>query len=281
MRWGRVRTNSEPGTGYRPHLDGLRAIAVYLVVAYHAGADRLANGFIGVDVFFVLSGYLVTQILVRDVATMGRARFSNFYARRIRRLLPASLIALVITAVVYSALATPAAVREVVGSFQAALLYVANWHFIRHSTDYFASTTTLNPVLHFWSLAVEEQFYLLWPLAFTGLVFLSRGFGAHAHRVRQAMVAAGLLASMLWALHLAGTNLDRAVLRHRRSRLSAPRGCADRAQSRDPSPRRSSPRRPTGGGRRGRRRCSLLATDVVHAGPINRGIAIDGRDRRS
>ncbi|MEY2458960.1 MAG: hypothetical protein QOG30_790, partial [Acidimicrobiaceae bacterium] len=85
--------------GYRPHLDGLRAIAVYLVLLFHAGADRFSGGFIGVDVFFVLSGYLVTQLLVRDLEGFDRIRLRRFYARRYRRLLPAAFVTLIGTAV--------------------------------------------------------------------------------------------------------------------------------------------------------------------------------------
>ena len=94
--------------GYRPYLDGLRAVAVYLVVAFHAGIGRLAGGFVGVDVFFVLSGYLVTGIVLRDLGEHGRIRFGRFYARRSRRLLPAAALNLVVTAVVFAAIAAPA-----------------------------------------------------------------------------------------------------------------------------------------------------------------------------
>ena len=94
------------GSHYRPHLDGLRAVAVYLVVAFHAGLSGWSGGFIGVDVFFVLSGYLVTQLLLRDLAGNGRIRFGRFYARRYRRLLPAAFVTLVVTAVVFALVAT-------------------------------------------------------------------------------------------------------------------------------------------------------------------------------
>src|SRR5215831_10504078 len=89
-----------PEAHYRPHLDGLRAIAVYLVVLFHAGVVRFAGGFVGVDVFFVLSGYLVTQLLLRDVLGRGGIRFGRFYSRRYRRLLPAAFVALLVTALV-------------------------------------------------------------------------------------------------------------------------------------------------------------------------------------
>ena len=206
-------TDAEPrkpaGGEYRPHLDGLRAVAVYLVVAFHAGADRFNGGFIGVDVFFVLSGYLVTQILLRDLNSRGRIGFRRFYARRFRRLLPASFVALILTAVVYTALAAPAEVRAVENAFEAAFLYVANWFFIHRSADYFAANIDTNPVVHYWSLAVEEQFYIVWPLLLGGGYALTRRLSAH-RRALQALVALGALASLLWALHLSDTNLTRA-----------------------------------------------------------------------
>src|SRR5262249_29384999 len=94
-------------THYRPQLDGLRAVAVYLVVAFHAGLGAFSGGFIGVDVFFVLSGYLVTRLLLRDFGAAGRVGLRRFYSRRFRRLLPAAFVALVVTAAVYTAVAAP------------------------------------------------------------------------------------------------------------------------------------------------------------------------------
>src|SRR6476659_562605 len=122
-----------PGLHYRPYLDGLRAVAVYLVVLFHAGSDRFSGGYVGVDVFFVLSGFLVTQLLLRDVAARGSIRLGRFYSRRFRRLLPAAFVTLIVTAIVYTAISTPGEVADAVGSFKAAFLYVANWYFIHHS----------------------------------------------------------------------------------------------------------------------------------------------------
>jgi peptidoglycan/LPS O-acetylase OafA/YrhL len=204
-----VRTGAA-GEGYRPHLDGLRAVAVYLVVLFHAGAARFSGGFIGVDVFFVLSGYLVTQLLMRDLAAYGAIRFGRFYARRMRRLLPAAFATLVVTAIVYSAVASPIETGAAVNAFKASFLYMANWFFIHRSTGYFTTDVNALPVVHFWSLAVEEQFYLLWPILLGTLFALTRRFQHNAHRAMQVAVGAGALASVVWALSLAGTNLDRA-----------------------------------------------------------------------
>jgi peptidoglycan/LPS O-acetylase OafA/YrhL len=158
---------------------------VYLVVAFHAGLGRMSAGFIGVDVFFVLSEFLVTQILMRDLASNGHVRFRQFYSRRVRRILPAAFIVLVATAIVYAAIASPAETLDALGGFKAAFLYVANWHFIRQSTNYFAANINSNPVLHFWSLAVEEQFYLVWPMILGALYFATRGFGRRRVRRRR------------------------------------------------------------------------------------------------
>src|SRR4051812_14099321 len=105
-----------PGLHYRPYLDGLRAVAVYLVVLFHAGSDRFDGGYVGVDVFFVLSGYLVTTLLMRDRRSHGAIRFGRFYARRCRRLFPAAFATLIVTALVYSAVASPLEVLDAAGA---------------------------------------------------------------------------------------------------------------------------------------------------------------------
>jgi len=194
----------DPDSHYRPYLDGLRAVAVYLVLLFHAGVSRAAGGFVGVDVFFVLSGYLVTQLLLRDIANTRSVRFARFYARRYRRLLPAAFVALLVTAMVYVGIASPANVAGSVNAFKSAFLYVANWFFIGRSTAYFGGNIAQNPVLPYWSLAVEEQFYLLWPLLLTGAFFLTRRFGDRQRTALRLAVAATAAASLLAALVLRG-----------------------------------------------------------------------------
>ena len=195
---------------YRPFLDGVRMVAVYLVVAFHARLGLWSGGFVGVDVFFVLSGFLVTRILVRDLASAGRVQWRTFYARRVRRILPAALIALVVTAIAYSIVASPVEMADALGGFRAAFFYVANWFFIRQSTNYFAANVNTNPVLHFWSLAVEEQFYLAWPLLLGSAYFLARRAGRYRWWVLRGVVVAAGVASAVAALHIGATNLDRA-----------------------------------------------------------------------
>ena len=195
---------------YRPHLDGLRTVAVYLVVAFHAGLGKFSGGFVGVDIFFVLSGYLVTSILFRSLTATGKTNRRRFYSRRVRRILPASLVTLLLTALVFAAIATPADAFGVLDGFRAACLFVANWYFIHQSVDYFAANVNSNPVLHFWSLAVEEQFYLVWPLLLGGLFIVSGRVGRWRWWVLRGTVAVLAAASMIEAWHLGHANLSRA-----------------------------------------------------------------------
>ena len=158
----------------RPALDGLRAIAAFLVLFFHAGVPFLAGGYLGVDVFFVLSGFLITSILIIEFRSTGRIRFSSFYARRARRLLPAALLVLLVTAVLYRNVAPPIALLENEDGFVAAAVYLSNWLFMAQSQDYFAEVAYPSPVLHYWSLSVEEQFYVLWPALLIGILFAVR-----------------------------------------------------------------------------------------------------------
>jgi peptidoglycan/LPS O-acetylase OafA/YrhL len=199
------------GAEYRPYLDGLRAIAVYLVVLFHAGNGRFTGGYVGVDIFFVLSGYLVTELLLRDLLGIGGIRFARFYSRRFRRLLPAAFVALIVTGFVYVAIASPLEVTDAVGSFKAAFLYVTNWYFIHQSAGYFGADVAGNPVLQFWSLAIEEQFYLVWPLALGGLAWCTRRLTpSRRHVVIPAVIGAAALASAVWAMSIRHTDPNRA-----------------------------------------------------------------------
>ena len=154
----------EPGgdTRFRTDLQGLRAIAVVLIVLYHAGVTWLPGGYIGVDVFFVLSGYLITGLLVRELGSSGRVSVSSFYARRARRILPASFLVLVVTLVASAFILSPVEFAPTTRDIAAAAVYVPNIRFALEQTDYW-HPSAVSPVLHFWSLGVEEQFYLVWP----------------------------------------------------------------------------------------------------------------------
>jgi peptidoglycan/LPS O-acetylase OafA/YrhL len=145
-------------------LDGLRGLAVAAVVLYHLGTPGIRGGLFGVDVFFVLSGYLITGLLLQEWHKTGTISLVAFWGRRARRLLPALLIMLSLVAVTWRFIAQPAELPAVRDDVLATLLYGANWHSIFVGHSYFAAFSAPSPLLHTWSLAVEEQFYLVWPL---------------------------------------------------------------------------------------------------------------------
>ena len=149
---------------FRGDIQGLRGIAVLLVLLFHASVPGFKGGFVGVDIFFVLSGYLITGNLLREVKSTGQIRFKEFYARRIRRLLPASALVLFTTLIVVAIWFPPLLLPGAAVDISSAGLYVSNMDFAIRATDYFSNSTIPSPVLHFWSLGVEEQFYLFWPL---------------------------------------------------------------------------------------------------------------------
>ncbi|MGA8112477.1 MAG: acyltransferase, partial [Actinocatenispora sp.] len=152
------------GFAHRPALDGVRAVAVAAVLVFHGGLAFLPGGFLGVDAFFVLSGFLITSLLLVEWGRTGRIRLPAFWARRARRLLPALLLMLAAVSVVARWLLPSGDLGPVRGDSLAALLYVANWRMIFRGSDYFAQTAAPSPLQHTWSLGIEEQFYLLWPL---------------------------------------------------------------------------------------------------------------------
>src|SRR4051812_20382433 len=157
-----------------PGVDGLRALAVAAVVAYHAGAGWLPGGFLGVDVFFVISGYLITSLLLAEHRASGSIDLVRFWLRRARRLLPALVVMM---AVVLAAmlLLHHDEVGRLRGAVASSLLYVGNWYLVLADQSYFAEFGRPPVFRHLWSLAVEEQFYLLWPpLLALGLAALGR-----------------------------------------------------------------------------------------------------------
>jgi peptidoglycan/LPS O-acetylase OafA/YrhL len=171
-----VTSRAEPITahgyrlGYRPDIEGLRAVAIALVVAAHAGVPGLQGGFVGVDVFFVLSGYLITGLLAQEIHASGRVRLLDFYARRLRRLLPALLVMLIGSSLLAAALLAPFEQIPQARAATAAALWLSNLHFVSGDLDYFGTAAESNIFLHTWSLGVEEQFYLAWPLLVSFLV---------------------------------------------------------------------------------------------------------------
>lgn len=146
----------------RQDIQGLRALAVLIVVADHL-LGWPSGGFVGVDVFFVISGFLITGLLQRELQRTGKISFANFYKRRARRIMPAAVSVLIVTSAAAYLLFSEARTRETLADAVWSLFFAANWHFSAVGTDYFLATGPTSPLQHFWSLAVEEQFYVVWP----------------------------------------------------------------------------------------------------------------------
>ncbi len=188
------------GRRFRPDLEGLRGVAILLVLLCHARVPGAGAGFVGVDVFFVLSGFLITGLLTGEAERTGRIGLRPFYARRARRILPAAIVVLASTLLAAQLVLSPLDVPRVADDVLAASLSVANVRFALGGIDYFAPVTA-SPVLHYWSLAVEEQFYLLWPAM---LLLATR-----VRRPRLAMfglMAAILAGSIVLCIALTATN---------------------------------------------------------------------------
>ncbi len=160
--------------GYQPGLDGLRALAVLAVLLYHSGYSWMGGGFLGVDVFFVLSGFLITSLLLGEWSVRSSISLRAFYQRRARRLLPA-LFALLIGVVLVAAIFIPDELGRLRGEVAGALTYVTNWYLILQQTSYFQALGRPSPLQHLWSLAVEEQYYVFWPLLLLVLLRLVGG----------------------------------------------------------------------------------------------------------
>lgn len=179
----------------------MRAVAVLLVLIYHAGAPFIDGGYVGVDVFFVLSGFLITNHLLAELHSTGRIRFAAFYARRARRLLPASFTVVIVTTLVVALFAPPRLAQTIFVDAAAALAFVPNFLFAYRGTDYLAEGST-SPLLHYWSLGVEEQFYVLWPAI---LVVIWLALKRSPHRLAWVV---GLLVVLSFVLSVVTTNVS-------------------------------------------------------------------------
>ena len=180
---------------FRPDIEGLRAIAILTVVAYHARMPGFTGGYIGVDVFFVLSGYLITGLLIKEMEDKRRINLPAFYARRARRLLPASALALLVTVIATYVIYSPIEQAGLPQTAFATACYVSNLYFARTATEYLRAGVETNPLLHTWSLGVEEQFYLAWPL----LVMVALRFGGRRRLlIVMITVACSSFALSLW-----------------------------------------------------------------------------------
>jgi peptidoglycan/LPS O-acetylase OafA/YrhL len=177
---------------FRGDIEGLRGLAVLLVVLFHCDVPGLAGGFVGVDVFFVLSGFLITGLLVAEIEKTSKLDLLQFYARRVRRLLPAFALTLTTTLLIGAMILTPHELDLAGHASRAAALNISNLFFDMNAGDYFAPDVKTNPLLHTWSLAVEEQFYLFWPL----MVLMSLRWG-------RSMKALGIVLSAVTIISLA------------------------------------------------------------------------------
>jgi len=155
-------------------IQGLRALAVILVIVYHA--DFIPGGFIGVDIFYVISGYLITNLIIKEISIKGSLSLSNFYHRRIKRLLPASALVLLATALTCYILLPPMDRYQLGKDVIAVSLLLSNYAFAIWENDYQNLGEAASPFIHYWSLAIEEQFYLIWP--FFILIFAKLGMKA-------------------------------------------------------------------------------------------------------
>lgn len=187
--------------GYLPGLDGIRAVAVAAVVLYHLQMPFADGGLLGVSVFFTLSGLLITSLLVKEFERSGRIALGSFWLRRARRLLPAILV-LVPVVVIATLVTRPDRVAGVARDGMYALLYVANWATILRGGDYFQRFSGPGPLDHLWSLAIEEQFYLAWPLVVAGLLVATRRV-ARGKGIPLAVLTAALAAASTWAMFCA------------------------------------------------------------------------------
>lgn len=188
---------------FRGDIQGLRAFAVLAVILDHL-LHWPSGGFVGVDIFFVISGFLITGILTKEFSRTGHISFTKFYSRRIRRIMPVSLLVLVVTVVTAKLLYTGSNFQSVLWDSVASFFFVANWRFAATGTDYFAKGGSPSPLQHFWSLAVEEQFYFVWPWLMLGILLLVtklwKASATRAVRISGVVMFVAVIASFVWAL---------------------------------------------------------------------------------
>jgi peptidoglycan/LPS O-acetylase OafA/YrhL len=182
---------------YVPGLDGIRALAVLGVLLYHAGVSWIPAGFLGVDTFFVLSGFLITTLLINEFKKASTIRLIAFWGRRARRLLPALFLVVALTSIFVWLIAARGTYPAYEGDAFGSLFYVANWHFIAEGSNYFAVAGAPSPLTHTWSLAIEEQFYVVWPLVLLALFKLRRGVGSLL-----GLCIVGAIGSTVWMAYL-------------------------------------------------------------------------------
>src|SRR5918993_1547585 len=190
-----------PKEGFRSDVEGLRAVAVGAVLLYHAGVPFAPGGYVGVDVFFVISGYLITGLLLKELESAGTVALARFYSRRAKRLLPLTVVVLAVVVLLSWLLFDPVRMDEVSLGVVASGLYVMNWLLAARATDYFAAGLQASPVQHFWTLAVEEQFYLLWPTVLLIVAWWSRRTCRGLRPVLAVTIAAIVVSSLAYSIY--------------------------------------------------------------------------------
>lgn len=196
-----------PSLGYQPALDGLRGLALLAIIVYHSGADAAPGAFLSVSTFFTLSGFLITTILLAEHDREGRISLRNFWGRRLRRLMPASLATIALLVATGIWLADTTQLVRLRSDALAALCYVANWRFIAVGDSYGASFASPSPFTHFWTLAIEEQLYVVLPL----VVVAALAWGRGSRRVAAGVLGGLAVAGLAWSnwLLAGGASIDR------------------------------------------------------------------------
>jgi peptidoglycan/LPS O-acetylase OafA/YrhL len=185
-------------SSFRPDVEGLRAIAVLAVVLYHANIPFITGGYVGVDVFFVISGFLITGILISERERTQAISISGFYARRVRRVLPAASLVIVLTVVFGYLLVGVARAQGVADDSYWVALFLGNYHFAEAGINYFNRGAPASPLLHYWSLAVEEQFYIAWPIT---LILTGLAFKRFSYRFKLGVVLSiAIVGSLIWSI---------------------------------------------------------------------------------
>lgn len=191
-----------PERKFRPDIEGVRAISSVTVMLYHAGIAAMAGGFTGVDVFYVLSGFLVTGGLLREAQKSGKINFFDFMGRRFRRLLPVSTVVLILTVIATYYWLGRTTGNSVAEDAKWTAVFLANWRFIAVGTDYLGAQSSASPLQHYWTLAVEGQFYIFWPLIMLVLAFIARKItGASIRLITGITLVAMFVVSYWWSIY--------------------------------------------------------------------------------
>lgn len=195
--------------GFRPEIQGLRAIAVLSVLFFHIVPQVVPGGYVGVDVFFVISGYLMTGILYFEYLAKGTISLKSFYARRIRRLLPASTLVLAVVALLIFLLPSvrwAETAKEMISSS----FYVQNWWLYSNTVDYWAQDSSPSILMHYWSLSIEEQYYIVWPILFLAIISAFKFLHKYPRQIFSITIAVICVASFIWSVYFTGQNQSQA-----------------------------------------------------------------------